>query len=260
MKKIRCLAIGNSFSEDATYYLYQIAKSAGIDEVVIGNLYIGGCSLATHWNNAKTGSKAYDYQKNTNGTWVHNKNTAMEVGIKDENWDVITLQQVSGLSGVASTYNSDLTNLIDFINSKKTNKSAKLVWHMTWAYQSDSTHTDFSRYNKNQLTMYNAIVNAVQEKIVTNSSFNLIIPAGTAIQNVRTSFVGDNLTRDGYHLTLDLGRYIAGLTWFKAITGLPVESVQFAPDNVTPRHLPMIHESVNNAIANPFEITQSKYS
>jgi len=175
-RTLKILAIGNSFSEDATYYLYQIAKSAGIDEVVIGNLYIGGCSLATHWNNAKTGSKAYDYQKNTNGTWVHNKNTAMEVGIKDENWDVITLQQVSGLSGVASTYNSDLTNLIDFINSKKTNKSAKLVWHMTWAYQSDSTHTDFSRYNKNQLTMYNAIVNAVQEKIVTNSSFNLIIP------------------------------------------------------------------------------------
>ena len=260
MKKIRCLAIGNSFSEDATYYLYQIAKSAGIDEVVIRNLYIGGCSLATHWNNAKTGSKAYDYQKNTNGTWVHNKNTAMEVGIKDENWDVITLQQVSGLSGVASTYNSDLTNLIDFINSKKTNKSAKLVWHMTWAYQSDSTHTDFSRYNKNQLTMYNAIVNAVQEKIVTNSSFNLIIPAGTAIQNVRTSFVGDNLTRDGYHLTLDLGRYIAGLTWFKAITGLPVESVQFVPGNVAPRYLPMIHEAVNNAVSKPFKITQSSYT
>ena len=253
MKKIRCLAIGNSFSEDATCYFYHIAKSAGIDEVIIGNLYIGGCSLATHLRNAQNGSLAYDYQKNSKGTWVHNYNTAMEDAIKDEDWDIITMQQVSSLSGEALTYNSDLDYLIDYVNSKKTNKSAVLVWHMTWAYQSDSTHEEFTRYNKNQLTMYNAIVNAVKEKIVTNSSFDFIIPSGTAIQNARTSFMGDNLTRDGFHLTYDFGRYIAGLTWFKAITGLPVESVQFAPDNVTPRHLPMIHESVNNAIANPFE-------
>ncbi len=30
----------------------------------------------------------------------------------------------------------------------------------------------------------------------------MIIPTGTAIQNARTSFVGDHMNRDGYHLDL----------------------------------------------------------
>ena len=48
MKKI--LAIGNSFSEDATSYLEDIATCGGEDCKVV-NLYIGGCSLERHYNN-----------------------------------------------------------------------------------------------------------------------------------------------------------------------------------------------------------------
>ena len=48
MKKV--LAIGNSFSRDATCYLHQIAKGAGVDAKIV-NLYIGGCSLERHWQN-----------------------------------------------------------------------------------------------------------------------------------------------------------------------------------------------------------------
>lgn len=39
----------------------------------------------------------------------------------------------------------------------------------------------------------------------------MIIPTGTAIQNARTSFVGDHMNRDGYHLDLKIGRYTAAL-------------------------------------------------
>ena len=31
---------------------------------------------------------------------------------------------------------------------------------------------------------------------------------GTAIQNMRTSYIGDNLTRDGYHLSIPMGSCI----------------------------------------------------
>lgn len=41
---LRILAVGNSFSEDATYYLHQILEIAGVENQVV-NLYIGGCSL-----------------------------------------------------------------------------------------------------------------------------------------------------------------------------------------------------------------------
>ena len=42
------LAIGNSFSEDATRYLHQIAKAQGTPLTVV-NLVIGGCSLERHY-------------------------------------------------------------------------------------------------------------------------------------------------------------------------------------------------------------------
>ena len=50
-KEIKLLAIGNSFSVDALQYFYQIASSLGVNDITIGNLYIGSCSLETHLNN-----------------------------------------------------------------------------------------------------------------------------------------------------------------------------------------------------------------
>lgn len=260
-KVLKVLAIGNSFSEDATQHMYQIAQDCGADEIIIGNLYWGGCSLATHWNNAQTNNNGYDYQKNTNGVWTHRNGSTIEYAVEDEDWDYITLQQVSGLSGEIDTYNSDLTNLINYVNQHKTNPDAKLGWHMTWAYQQNSNHGDFGRYNKDQMTMYNAIVNCVKNRVITNDNFDFVVPAGTAIQNLRTSYIGDTLTRDGYHMSYNLGRYVAGLTWIKAITGWSIDDVVYVPNiwDVPSEYLPAIKEAVNNAVANPFGVTNSTY-
>ena len=57
-KVIKVLAIGNSFSEDAVeQYLYELAASQG-DSLVIGNAYIGGCSLEMHLDNLKTSRRS----------------------------------------------------------------------------------------------------------------------------------------------------------------------------------------------------------
>lgn len=82
---------------------------------------------------------------------------------------------------------------------------------MTWAYQADSTHMSFPKYGSNQQTMYECIVKAVQTNVVPNESISVIIPAGTVIQNARTSYLGDTLTRDGYHLS-EFGRLITAYT------------------------------------------------
>ena len=50
-RSLKILAIGNSFSVDAMEHLYGIAKDGGVENVLLGNLYIGGCSLATHAKN-----------------------------------------------------------------------------------------------------------------------------------------------------------------------------------------------------------------
>ena len=261
-KPFRVLAIGNSFSQDAVEHLYKIAEDCGADKVIIGNLYIGGATLAQHWENASSDSASYVYTKNTTGTKVTEENTSIKTALEDESWDYISIQQASQDSGRAETYNDDLTNLIGYIKEYSKNPDAKIAWHMTWAYQSDCTHGGFAYYDNDQMTMYNAIVNAVQEKIVPNSDIDIIIPSGTAIQNVRTSYIGDTLTRDGFHLSLNLGRYIAGVTWVKALTGWSIDGLQRVPNvaEIPEKYMPIIKEAVENAVTTPFAVTPSSYT
>ena len=255
-KTIKILSIGNSFSDDATQWLGNILLDMGYD-IYLGNLYIGGCSIDTHWKNAQSGEKAYDYRTCQWGTWKSTKQS-LEYGIKAQEWDIITVQQVSQNSGMPETF-GNLENLLDFIDAKKKNPNAKVYWHMTWAYESDTTHSGFLNYNSDQMTMYNAIVNAAKEKIVTNDRFTGVIPSGTAIQNLRTSYLGDHITRDGYHLSYDVGRYTAALTWAKLLTGESIDAVDYIPKDYpnVAKHLPAIREAVNNAVAEPFMITES---
>lgn len=257
-KSLKILAIGNSFSTDAMQYLYQIAKSAGVETVVLGNLYYGGCSLQQHVEFAFANSTSYKYYKNTAGTWSSTDNYKMEDAIKDENWDYITLQQTSKTSGLQSSYGTTLTQLVDYVRSKNT--TAKLVWHMTWAYQQDSTHSSFPNYDNDQAKMYNMIVDCVKNCIEAETRFELVIPSGTAIQNARTSFLGDTLTRDGYHLDYNIGRYIAGLTYYAAITGSSINEIKYNPSTATVSNdmMAAAKEAVNNAIAKPYEVTNSK--
>ena len=259
VRSLKLLSIGNSFSVDAQAWLYEIAKDAGIDNVVLGNLYIGGCSLKTHSDNATSNNPNYTYYKEDNKSATDTTtNVTMLSGIIDEDWDYITLQQNSGNSGYASTYETYLTNLINYVNDNKTNPDAELIWHMTWAYNNDYSAT--SSYQTQQ-AMYDGIINAVKEKIDTNNNISFVIPVGTAIQNARTSFLGDTFNRDGYHLEVTYGRYLAGLTWFSKITGLPVEDIDYIPNNsFTNECLKVLKESVINAIQKPYEITQSQYT
>ena len=44
---LKILFIGNSFSADTAEYLYPVANNLGVENVKIGNLFIGGCSIDT---------------------------------------------------------------------------------------------------------------------------------------------------------------------------------------------------------------------
>lgn len=251
---LKILSIGNSFSDDAMEHVYQVAKDAGVKTIKLGNMFIGGCSLARHLSNAKSGY-GYDFRTNTNGTWSTKGGVSIKTAVSSDDWDFITFQQVSGESGLADTYD-DLNELISIV--KPLCPNAKLAWHMTWAYKEGSSHADFPKYNRDQMTMYNAIVNAVNTKILTNENIDIVIPSGTSIQNVRTSLIGD-MTRDGYHLSYGIGRYIASMTFVKALTGLSIDKSTTRPDDVDSYELKAIIESVNNALAKPYEVTPSSY-
>ena len=67
MKVYKILVIGNSFGEDATHFLHDLALTRGINTKVV-NLYIGGCSLERHWRNIENEAKDYEYQLNGRAT------------------------------------------------------------------------------------------------------------------------------------------------------------------------------------------------
>ena len=104
------------------------------------------------------------------------------------------------------------------------------------------------------------ILSAVLECVEPNKNIVKIVPNGTAIQNARTSYVGDTLTRDGYHLSLQLGRYIAGLTFFHALTGRSIENISYRPEGITTALYKLAIESATNAVKEPWDVTESQYS
>ncbi len=254
-QSIKILAIGNSFSTDCMQYLYQILKDGGVKEIVLGNLYYGGCSIDQHYQFGTKDSASYKYYKNTTGTWKLTENYKMSAALTDETWDYISFQQTSKTCGLTNSY-SKLDELVALATAK--NPQAKLIWNMTWAYQQDSTHSSFPNYNKDQMTMYNMIINVVNE-IITPMNFDIMIPCMTSIQNARTSFMGDTLTRDGYHMDNYIGRYIVGLTWYAAITGCSVDGITFNPSTakINAEMIAAAKEAVTEAIKTPLAVTQS---
>ena len=256
-KSISILAIGNSFSIDAMQYLYGYLRQAGYEEIHLGNLYIGGCTLQTHATNLSQNNNAYTYYTNDTGNWTSVSGGNIETALKSRDWDFVSVQQASGSSGMADSYEPYLTTVMDAVKTHC--PDAKRMWHMTWAYQGNASHSEFGNYGCVQIRMYNAILEAVRTKVLSRGDFDIVIPCGTAVQNLRTSFIGDNVTRDGYHMSYNIGRVVTALMWLKQISGCPLEGIDCQPAgyNLTERQAAAIKEAVEQAYADPYRVSPS---
>ena len=254
MKSVKLLAIANSFSDDCMEHVYGILKSLGVEDIQLGNLYIGGCSLETHCNNLRGDLPAYEYRTNETGVWNNTLDYKMSDAINLKEWNFIFTQQCSSHSGIAESYD-DFDELFAYVKGKAKGQP-KFGWQMTWAYPQDSDHPAFVSYEGSQQKMYESIVNAVKTKILPREDVT-IIPSGTAIQNARLA-VGDILHRDLCHLSLGLGRYVAGLCVVKALVGLDIDNVTFAPEGVDDEMRNIAIAVANAACAKPFETTDIK--
>lgn len=259
-RTVRILAIGNSFTIDAfESSIYDIAKAQGI-ELVLGNACYAGYSLESHWNGLVTDLANLEYRKCVDRHYTVEKGYTLSSILSDEPWDFITFQQASSQAGFYETYEPWLTNLIDNIKAYVPNPNVKYGFYMIWAYGQDSPSVNFPRYDRNQMTMYNSIVNATQKVMNTHPELEFLIPTGTAIQNLRTSFVGDNLTRDGAHLTLELGRATAAYSWYAVLFGEEMTRQNtYTPYNLNEFSTTMVKNTAIAALHNPYSITPQNY-
>ncbi len=251
MKSVKLLAIANSFSDDCMEHVYGILQSLGVEDIQLGNLYIGGCSIQTHCANARGDLPAYEYRTNETGVWNNTPEYKMGDAIDLKEWDFIFTQQYSGHSGMAETYD-DLDELLAYVKGR-VKGNPKYGWQLTWAYAEDAQPPAFADYDNSQEKMYECIVNAVKTKVVPKGL--TVIPSGTAIQNARLC-LGDVFTRDGFHLDLGIGRYIAGLCVVKALVGLDIDGVTFAPEGVSDEQRKLAIAFANAACEKPFEKTE----
>lgn len=253
-KLIKVLAIGNSFSQDAVeQYLFELAKAQG-DSLVIGNAYIGGCSIERHYNNLLGDSALYDYRKVVGGIKAEYKKVTLKRIIRDEDWNIITLQQASPLSGIPQSY-ALLPALKRQVALCASNFNVQFAWHMTWAYANDNKDKRFAAYEYNQRQMYSAIVHAMLGAL-PSADIHRVIPSGVAIQLARYRF-GDILCRDGYHLSYTLGRYTAACCWCEFLTGRIVDGNRYHPDTITEEEAALCQQAAHEAI---FMQQQGRYS
>lgn len=218
---LRILAIGNSFSDDGTEYLPALLENLNVENVEVARLYVGGCTLEQHVNFYDNSEAAYKFYHSKAGEnkWVESEEkVTMQYALAMGEWDIITMQQASGFSGMYDSYTPYLGRLIEAV--KKAQPQAELVWHMTWSYSSDSNHKHYKHYDNDQQQMNSAIDNCLHTLLAEFDEIERIVPSGTAVKSLRKSAINNypkDLIRDGFHMGHGAGRYALACTWYETL-------------------------------------------
>lgn len=260
------LAIGNSFSTDATFYLPAIAASGQDCAIHLGQAGLGGCSLQRHANLAELTAQEPDFAPYS----AHEDRDCLtgrynlQQALTAKPWDVVTCQQVSHLSWQLDSFRPWLDTLLAVI--ARLAPQARVMFHQTWAYREDSPF--FVPHGLTQEIMFARI--RENYRTLAAETGGGVIPAGQAIQNARAEggafefpdeafdyvqpsypqlprqgrsfnvgwhwnrMTGDGVPKmelDAIHLNVR-GRYLAAALWYETLTGRSVEKTSFRPDEL----------------------------
>ena len=217
---MKILAIGNSFSEDATRYLHAVAK-ADKEELTVVNLCIGGCQLDRHYRNMLSGYRAYELQFNGEKTGFF---VSLEEALLNREWDVVTLQQASHKSFCEDSYKPYITELSAYV--RKYAPNAKIYIHQTWAYEAGSARLlNVAGYETPEQMLSDVIkaYDAAAKEIHADG----IIRSGELFARLLDNGI-ERIHRDTFHASLPLGRYALALLWYGTLCKKAVSDVDFA--------------------------------
>jgi hypothetical protein len=284
---VRILGIGNSFTNNAHHYLSDIYQSVDGVDAEIGTAIIGGCSLERHVRHAQeqesdaNAGKEYGYR--LNGKMVQ-KDLSLKDILLAEDWDIISIQQVSTLSCKADSFQPYADELIAYIRKYRPN--AEIVVHETWSHSVNSIRAKQLKIDPDWMYVQ---LHANYTKLAQDNGFRLI-PAGTAFQNARTTEMWhlipndfdpdhnrlrypedkDNLpdmskslnsdyywlktgkgwilVNDGYHANA-AGQYLAALVWFDLLSGCDAREVTFKPNQLTEPQAVSLRQIAHDTVA-----------
>ena len=209
------LSIGNSFSGDAHRYLHALAKHNGVNLRTV-NLFIGGCSLQTHYWNMLDDRADYGYVFNGESTGLK---VSIREALRSDSWNYITLQQVSNQSPRSESFFPYIEELAAYV--RKYCPHTKILLHETWAYAEGSERLTQAMGFATAADMLSSIRDSYKKAAEVIGAHG-IIPAGEAM--LAAEEAGLSMHRDGSHASLGAGRYLLGLTWLKYLTGCDVSA------------------------------------
>ena len=277
---MKILAIGNSFSANATRFLGDIAHSAGDCQLTFAHACIGGCPLEKHYN------LALRHEGNPSDAEGMPYTLGQErMGLKEmlsaEKWHYVTIQQYSMHSFKIDTYRPFAKLLCDYIHTYAS--QAEIVFHQTWAYRLDDKDTFVNGYAQEK--MYQDLATAYQ-MIASEIGIKRIIPVGDAFQLVSESpewrFTPDkefnysaphypDVPREvhslhvGYgwrgegtektffvdtHHANSAGEYLGGCVWFEFFFGRDARAVRFKPPQLSGEDAEFLKEIAHNVVTN----------
>ena len=278
---VKFFVIGNSFGNDCSLdYLYQMLQDVGVKNVIVGTLYYSGCPYQKHVTFAYENQPVYKYHKNTTGQYVSRTEVTFDEAFADEQWTHVMM--LHGWVGHPSYFGPCPWQDILLHYVRQTQPDAYYGYDMTWIVRGDGNlaESDAKAYerchNSDQMTMYNNLVDTTKTYAETEQRFKFIVPVGTAISNARSSFLDNGVYRDNLgHLNKGIGRYMAAMTVCCKLTGVTPDQIKYLPETLleylpeglskdTPGILEKLgevaRESVTNALAKPYEITQSRFT
>ena len=242
----------NVAQPDGGSQMFSIIQSmVGDDvEVTLAIIINGGKGMNWHATKAENDEQAYTLQviSTSNPKWKNVKKVSPREALSWTDWDIVTLQpyNVNTSTGIEQSAYPEQTNekfnpfevstgyLLDYVNLYA--PQAEVYCYMHWAQtKATNINTNLSAYNK--IGEYFINVTDLDGEL-SGKRFSAVVPVGLAIQNARSTYLAqlqyntsaydDNnlnyvtdaqigLQRDGGHVSYNIGRYIAGLTFAEMI-------------------------------------------
>ena len=266
---LRVLSIGNSFSIDANLILPQVVVDAGVprDNFVLYATIYAGASLE-YWDNMYTTDTPLPYVHYMGGKLLRleDKEWTLRTLLQSQPWDVVVIQQASALSTNHKSFQPYMNRMIEYIRQDCPNKHVRIGWQLTWSYPQTATSGPVYEEGWRKIAM-------IANQKCHDAGIDFIIPSGTAIQNARTTELGENsngITRDGLHLSFGVGVYIAAMTWYesifrpiygKSIIGVPVSKAIKDCDRgkegfqeITDENYLICQQCVKEAVSDPLHL------
>ena len=225
---LKVLDIGNSYTEDATRMLPFVIESTEVDlkDFALYKAVRGGASFRTwcdvYENNDK---EPYSISKVVgdltlpvvSGTGNPYDGHLFRETLQSTTWDIVLIHTLSTFAPYYNMWNETgiAGGLDDLLAIIRTHQPEALIgFEIVPSYASNSpANTEHSSFERWSLIAQSA------QQLCREYDIQLIIPYGTAVQNLRASSLNNeyDLTRDGTHCGYGLCSYVAACSYYESL-------------------------------------------